>query len=286
MQIYKKLRGIAASLFVMCSLYACKKEAAIQPVPNPPFYTLPQGDQPYDDSIVAFRNQYSSYILYKFTNHDLLYEVTGNVPRLAAKIANPPYIDTTLKLFKTVFMNYFPEEFLKKTMPYKILLAASIDTMNVSAITKLVPSITGTFATATSLVIGWADSAFLKKKYPARTLREWVTAAYFKNATLGGAIKIPLDFVKLAPPAYNTATSDPRGMGFLGQATQMSDISIYWDFGMYVAYISSRTRAELNNTIFKPNYDTKGMVRKKYEVVCNFFQTEYGIDLQAIGERP
>ncbi|SHM47476.1 hypothetical protein SAMN05444266_108205 [Chitinophaga jiangningensis] len=283
MQIHKK---ILAGLLFVGGLYACKKEAAIQPTPIPPFYTLPQGDQPYDDSILAFKDKYASYILYKFTNYDLVYEVAGVTPRVAARVANPQYIDTTLKLFRSVFMNYYPEDFLKKTMPYKILLAASIDTMNVTYLNVLQPSITGTFASPTTLAIGWADSTFIKKKYPARTLREWLTAAYMKHATMSGAMKIPDEFVMLAPPAYNEATSDPRGVGMLGQATLMADISIYWDFGMYVAYISSRSRAELENTIFKPNYDTKGLIRQKYEVVCNFFRNEYGIDLQAIGDRP
>lgn len=288
MQKYTSIKTILGLLLLLCGLYACKKEAALQPAPNPPFFTLPQGDQPYDDTILAFRDKYQSYILYKFSRYDIAYEVISTL-RVDAKPANPAYIDTTLQLFNSVFIKYYPETFLQKTMPYKILLAASIDTNNAGlpGTEKLLyPSITGTFASSTTLAIGWADSNFLKKQYPRRTLREWLTYAYIKHAVLSGAMKIPDEFVKLAPPYYKEATSTPGANGLIGTTSLVFDLSIYWDFSMYACYIAGRPRTELENTILRPGYDTKGLIRQKYEVVCNFFRNEYGIDLQAIGDQP
>ena len=37
--------------------------------------------------------------------------------------------------------------------------------------------------------------------------------------------------------------------------------------------------------ILHPNKDTKGLIRRKYDVLISYFEKEYNIDLQAIGNK-
>jgi len=38
-----------------------------------------------------------------------------------------------------------------------------------------------------------------------------------------------------------------------------------------------------SGNILSPDTDTKGVYKKKYDVVINYFKTTFGVDLQAIG---
>ena len=58
------------------------------------------------------------------------------------------------------------------------------------------------------------------------------------------------------------------------------------DFSSYTQAIMSHTTAELEATILSPQKDTKGIVRRKYNIVLNYFREKHNLDLAAIGNRP
>lgn len=274
-------------LFIFIS---CNKEASLTPDKIPDFYTLPQGNQPYDDSIVAFHQKYGSYILYKFTAKDLSYSYTRYLD-ITGTIANPVWVGNTLTYFKSECLNYYPESFLKKTLPFKILLAAYLDTLRYSGNIQ-VPggrTVTGFAAGMGLLAIGWADST-LPAQLPARAkeLRGYMHAAYMKQAVLSGAIQVPAAFKKYGPESYLGNIPSLGAVGLLQIPPQQggSKADIAWDFACYIAAITSHTKAQLDATILGPAYDVNGKVQLRYNDVIQFYRNEYGIDLQAIGNHP
>ncbi|RAJ83186.1 hypothetical protein CLV59_103146 [Chitinophaga dinghuensis] len=274
-------------LFLL-SMSACHKEK-LGKTEVPDFYVLPQGNQPYDDSIVAFHKKYGSYILYNFNEKDFRFDFIRYLDA-SAKVGNPAYVANTLQFFKSQCLNYYPETYLQKTMPFRILLSAAIDTMFYQSVTReLHRSYSGFYATRTMMAIGWTDSTLLQQT-PERLkeLRGFMHMAYTQQALLSGALKLPDDYLKYTLPSYTSIAG-----WNLGEIGQVADVNFLipierneaWDFATFVGMITSHTKADLDTTFLSASYDTKGLVNLKYNVVIRFYK-ELGIDLQAIGELP
>lgn len=267
------------------TISSCKKEKVAADV-VPDFYTLPQGNQPYDDSIVAFHKRYGAYILYKFTQEDLTYDYTRRI-KVVAPPGNPAYIASTLQFFKSQVLDFYPESFLQKTMPFRIMLAASIDTFT-STHPDTIRSYGGFAASSRMLCIGWTDST-LQQQSPARfkETRGFAHRAYAWQAALSGTLKIPDDFKKYSPESYVGAPWDVRTVGLVEQinGVETGDQNVAWDFATFVGMITRHSKAELDTTFLSPSYDLKGLVLAKYNVVIRYYRDQ-GIDLQAIGNLP
>lgn len=272
---------------LLCIFSSCHKEASLVPDKIPDFYTLPQGNQPYDDSIVAFHQKYGSYILYKFTQKDLTYNYNNYLP-ITYGAANPAWISNTLAYFKSECLSYYPESFLQKTMPFKIMLAAYFDSSYVvlPVITPIGRALTGFCATRGTLGIGWADST-LARQSPARLkqLRGFLHRSYMQQAVLSGAIEIPSGFTKYSPDNYSASGGKEASIGLIEGISELFGYTpdAVWDFSCYICAITGHTKAELDATILRPAYDTKGLIQLKYNAVISFYKTKYGVDLQAIG---
>lgn len=277
-------------LFLMWGLSACNKEAKLTPDTPPAFYTLPQGQHPYDDTIVAFYKKYGSYILYKYDSIDYIYNYTTNLT-VNAPVANEAYIQSTLDFFRTQCLDYYPEAFLKQTMPFKILLAARMDTTRQSAgnppITR--PSVTNLIASRSMMLIGWADSTLLQQTpRQRRQLKAYLNRCYFLQALQSGALKIPDFFFVLTPPGgYNNGSGNVFKDGMIEASSsddQGRQQNVTWDFLCFINAITGQTKAELEATILSPAVDVKGLVRQKYDGLIRYYKTTYGVDLQAIGD--
>jgi hypothetical protein len=265
-------------LAIITVLFACNKEAALTADPAAPLYTLPQGNHSYDDTIMTHYKKYGSYILYRFTQGDYSYNYIDRKSDSAFN-ANPAYIGTALRFFKTQLLDLYPEAFLQKTMPFKILLASYIGTSTTR-------NAKGFSSTNNMLAIGWADST-LAQKTPAelKQLRAYMHRFYIERAYRVKTITVPAAFVALAPPLYSSITAATKySNGIL--APTGTDLNLAIDFLEYVEVIAGTTKAELENTFFKPTVDTRGLIRQKYEIVVNYFLTIHGVDLQAIGDMP
>jgi hypothetical protein len=56
-----------------------------------------------------------------------------------------------------------------------------------------------------------------------------------------------------------------------------------WDKYMDVIVSNSYDMLTSSGNILSPDTDTKGVYRKKYDAMINYFKTTFGVDLQAIG---
>ncbi|MBV8255542.1 MAG: hypothetical protein JO154_23295 [Chitinophaga sp.] len=272
---------------MLLSMSACHKEKIVA-TGVPDFYVLPQGNQSYDDSIVAFHKKYGSYILYKFTDRDFKFDYVRNL-NAAATVGNLAYVANTLQFIKTQYLNFYTESYLHQTLPFKILLAAAIDTVAANRPNgPLVRSYSGFYATSSMLAIGWTDSTLLQLS-PSRfkEIRGYMHQAFAQQAALSGALTIPAEFMKYIPASYTTIDLD---MGINGFTTDIRSVPIIernvaWDFASFVGQITSHTKAELDATILSPSYDKLGLLNAKYNAVIQYYNQQ-GTDLQAIGELP
>lgn len=275
--------------FLVLILGACNKDEQLTPSTLPVSYVLPQGNNAYDDQIVAFYDKYKSYILYKYDTIDYRYNFTGNL-LVQAGLPNESYIQESLDFLHTQCFNFYPEEFLKKTMPYKIILASYLDSLVYVGTHQphdIVRSVTNMTGSRSMMLFGWTDS-LLSQKTPEerRQIKAYLNRYYFYQALQSGALKVPDFFPPLTPAGgYGSVPNNFWRVGLV-EKPQTSVSNIPWDFLCFIDVITGHTKAELDATILRPTYDISGLIRKKYEGIINYYKNEHGFDLQAIGEAP
>ncbi len=282
-----RVNRIGCLVLFIAGIAACRKEAALQPDTINNFYTLPQGNHSYDDSIMDIYKKYGSYVLYDFTQQDLTYDYSRSI-KVISTPANPDCIDTVLKFLKRECFDFYPDAFLKKTLPFKILLAASLDTANGNTVQNdYARSITGFVVSKNMMAVGWTDTTLFTTAYPKKQLRGWLNGAFIKQALLSGALTVPDEFLKYTPGSYTSILGQERqnGILFSMNAISLQDVGPAWDFGIYVTYITSMPKADFDNMFIYSGVDWSGKIALKYNAVVNYFQSEFGIDIQAIGDK-
>ena len=87
-------------------------------------YELPQGKSDADDRIVDFYNKYSSLILYDYPALEWNYEFgSQGYIDYVYELPDPAYVGEALDFLEDIWFDFFPEEFNREFIPYKILLA-------------------------------------------------------------------------------------------------------------------------------------------------------------------
>ncbi len=97
-------------------------------------YDLPQSgaSDAANQRILNYYDKYGSFVLYDFTNKDAMWVMnTGNAStggrEFFTTLGNPANVDAMLDYIEDIWLNYFPEDFLKKGgMPYRVFLADSL----------------------------------------------------------------------------------------------------------------------------------------------------------------
>lgn len=100
-------------------------------------YTLPQGDHPFDATIMNWYEQYGFYTLYIFEDKDIYWANTNWDERfdvgdsrgggsLRGNPADPNYVEGQLDLFEEAFMSLYPDSLIDKYMPLKLLLCSDL----------------------------------------------------------------------------------------------------------------------------------------------------------------
>lgn len=289
-ELHPLLRWSMTCFALVIFLNACKKEEGITPdEKQPPFYTLPQGQHTYDDTIVNFQKKYGTYILYKFSAGDYTWNVTSLLNYYATQ-GNQGYISDALKFMLSKTFDFYPENFMKKTLPFKIILAGSQYAVN--------PKPGGGFDTVRTAPLFTTNGFNFVTLAITDTISTMPAASlilvkgnfnyyYWRRALTAGVIEYPAGFAALTNYADGSNFTKYKDVGFLAERTLFT-ASNQWtiadDFLYYIREITAKTTTQFTNAYLVPAYDTKGMVRKKYDLITSYYKTKYGVDLQAIGD--
>ena len=139
-----KYHVITAGLLlpVLTLLFSCSDEAAPEayqgdePVVHET--TLPQGNHDYDNTIMDWHKKYGVYPLYKFSDEDWFWSVTGDIrwsydasrdqTNAGYKIyqGEETQVGNLISLLQQRVFCYFPDSVLKSILPQKMLLAGRI----------------------------------------------------------------------------------------------------------------------------------------------------------------
>lgn len=279
----KNLPYLILSFFLLISCISCKKkEAALEPSLLEIQYKLPQGNHDYDPKLVELSNKYGSYFLYKFSavdfNYNPVFVSPGFAALYSAEMADEAYVGKVLDFVEKNWLNYYNDDFLKANLPFKVLLGQNIQSKSAPVQNYTV------LANYNQITLGNFSAAFDqmtdvdKKTYLNRLHIAFWTFIGNKNK-----LEIPTAFSALSN--YTLTTITPENMYTFGFLLDLSkeDNKPIKDFLSYISAITSKSKAELDATILKPSTDVNGLIRKKYDIIINYYKQKYNMDLQAIG---
>lgn len=197
--------GMFIGSVLFCS---CAKDSALGPdVALERDYVLPQGKSPQADGrIVDLYEKYGSYFLYDFTLLDLNWNQVANSTSYKLALGDPAYAGDMLDLLGEVWLQFYPEEFLKKNLPYRVFMADTIYQVLSYMDRPIECAKTGD----NSLAFGYMN-ADTKKKTAAEklALKNTVQMLFFDLLQVRKAVSIPEEFYKISD--YSTkASSDPN----------------------------------------------------------------------------
>lgn len=302
--------SIALLTSAVVILPACKKEAALTASEGNIGYVVPQGSNSYDTTIVNFYKKYSTYLLYKFTGKDTYWTPTGwkNAYTDTANAAHTgyvvsqgtgAYITKQLALINKLWFSYYSDNFLKAFLPSKIMLCSTVDSGYLAYV--FTPVFKATLATKS--VAAWynydnicvnngravVDSMSARDSitYMAKVNLIFIQSIEGRNATSPTS-----DFASAtnySATISSTATQFAAGILF----TYYNGPTAIKDWGLYMEAMVSCSETKLNKStantdatfsgILNATKDANGIIRKRYNIIRNYFINTYNVDLQAIG---
>ncbi|MDR6784515.1 hypothetical protein ABIE26_002097 [Pedobacter africanus] len=296
-------------LSVTLTFISCKKsEEALTPSGSDETYKVPQGNNDYDQTIVDYYNKYGTYMLYQFTDKDVYWTPTGwKKPLLVSgswtagvetEGADPAYINAQLNLIKNKWFGFYTDKFLKKFLPVKIMLCKKVDSVgNTLIFTPVFTTVKSTKKVAANynydnIQLNYGDATVNSMTAAEQRLFIYKTNLIFMQSIYARGLSAPTsEFANSAD--YNTAMTTYAQAYGKGIIIGYSGISAQLDWNAYITAMVTYSTVQLNasvaNTdstpagILNATKDPSGQIKKRYNIVRNYFINEYGVDLQVIG---
>lgn len=271
---------------------------------------FPQGNNDYDQEFVTFKEKYGSMVLYKFSDAQFRWAVNEYIPYYGT-IAQETCIAKAWSLVKEGF-SVWPDNFVKKCLPYQILLCDSVysdwSTTKTTQIKKVRNSCSGYNHIAFGLANNRIDADDVKTN---REVVGDVAYAMISYAVSKNIISVPESFDTLYTkweknyPSYlvnGEISSGPwgyNGAGAIdGTAKPKTGYTLAHDFASYVKYMVMYSPETFEELFLNDAFDCGGStydanwnlipdhrIRQKYVAVRDYFHDVLGIDLSAIGSK-
>ena len=276
------------------------------------------GGDDYDDVIVEYYNKYGSCLLYKFTDKDTYWTPSGwmngvlGVNGKAGYLATPAdekYVGEQLDLIQKLWFSSYSAEFLKEFLPMKIMLCSEIDSLYVTWDFSVTPmqmvylsKDVRSWYNYDNICVGYGDIAVTQMtKKDSSDFRSRMNRIFVESMIGRGKTAPTKEFGESAN--YNISSSDMYTASKLWAAgiPQLVNYSISesndWKTFLLMMVLSTEeflTRVpEYNNNwdstsknwdgILNPVKDVNGLLKKRYDMVRNYFIENYNMDLQKVG---
>lgn len=313
--IYSILAYCIFMAITLFSVSACSySEDELTPSGDALSYKLPQGSNDYDQTIVDFYKKYGTYILYKFEDKEAYWTPSGwkngvegemsvGKSGYLVKGADPSYIKQQLALLKEVWFDSYSEKFLKTYLPSKILLCSEIDsiTYDWSSYPFMIRGFkVGAWYNYYNICVSYGNaninsmSATDKRQFKDKLNREFIQSMIdrtlitptneFTSATNYSGVSSIYDNAELwargtFPQGYSATPLRDWGYFMLMMVCHpesfLTTPPVYTD-----PYDTSEASWE---GILSSTKDKNGILKKRYDIVRNYYISNYDIDLQKIG---
>ncbi len=289
-------------IFIVLSLVAwtsCYDEDALVPTETSEFnYTLPQGDHDYDTKIVDWNERCGFYVLYKFEPRDIYWNIrnwleTGTTEMAGNKFivtpADEACIGRLLDVFERRFLNFYPDTMLRRCMPLKVLLCSDLHEDFYG--TPVERSIR--FGLDFLALNGANENFQTKTPHQIDLLKDTVNLSFIYRLTENEKIALSEEFLSVSSYKEKTVSNEEMyGWGYIVSSSyypkeKNNDWKEYLQAIIKNPYDYLNAEPVAGDTSFKgilhEKKDVNKKIRQKYDILIRYFKSEYGVDLQAIG---
>lgn len=260
-------------------------------------YVLPQGkNADADQVIMAWYQKYNTYFLYEFTEKDFQWSLV-NTDKLGDDAyrfdaISPDKVPNLLEAIQKGWLDFYGDDFLKKNMPYKVLLAEDVQTKErtfdwstweyiFSWVNKPSRHIDNQMAIG-NVNDAWENMTARQK----RAFKSYVQTDFLQYCVNQGLITIPQEFYAVSDygieMSWSATSKDAREAGFVyNPQTDLEwsidgTISKSADVDAFLASLVYRTDEEWKDDL---EYD---YVKRKYDILVAALE-KAGIDIGKIG---
>ena len=315
-KIYITLIVLLMGLFSSCE----KAEGNLTPSGIEEGYHMPQGNNAFDATIMNYYKKYGSCLLYDFTDKDTYWTpygwkngaigtvAEGGKAGYLVTPANVSYIPQQLALIDECWLSLYSDTFLKKFLPLKIMLCSSVSTTTYlftpAPAHYGLTSVDGYF-NYDNICVNYGSESVLtitasKKLAFTRTLCR-LLVEYVVDRGISTPADLPAFSTTVSYSGLSSLKTVSAGLarGFFPMPSSTTPTVDWKKFMLLmVSYPESylnRSKAITNDSwdtseaawegILNPTKDTKGLMKKRYDMVRNYFIEKYNMDLQSIGNR-
>ncbi len=309
----KNICQLILMVFITAAFFSCKKEAPLTASPENQGYVVPQGNHDYDATIVSFYQTYGKYLLYEFEDKDTYWTPTAwkqaslaTTPEgywnkgYEATPADPLYVGQLLTLMQQQWFSLYPEKFLKEFLPAKIMLCSVVDSVYAD-MSYLFNPFRVVYSKGVAPVPAWYNYDNICVNNGNATIESMTDAdiknfrtninRVFINSMIGRKLFTPTDvFTNIANYASATTTAKAYAQGVLYPYYNTTATE---DWEKYVLAMVTCSENTLNSATTNTNStfrgiltttkDVNGKIKKRYDIVRNYYIDNYGVDLQTIG---
>ncbi len=257
-------------------------------------YTLPQGgNAAADEIIMQLYREYGCYFLYDYTYYDFHYDITSN--SYGYELPNPEHVDEMLTFLNQVWLQFYPKEFLKKHLPYRVLFAKDLYTVASSGSISRGQDI---FLGAQTVAFGFCSDTVLtdsRKLTYKRSIHKKFWSFWIDDAAI---LDMPEDFFTVSDYTTKPKAATVRGAGFVKDDANNREIyanSTTWPSANNDANILKRQLNDfwsyMYNMIYRTDADWAAdleypLIKQKYDIIVNHYKNKYGLDIANIGNTP
>ena len=296
-------------LLLMAGVIVACDEDKLTPSAPQEFYEFPQGDSDYDREFVAFYEKYNTQFLYKYKESDFRWYVTSYIPFYSVP-ADEAYVEKAYRFIKDRCLNPWGENFYKNILPMRILLASRIYSVEQKYGSVWdegtqqweYKSYNDTTNHASAYGLNHIAFGYTSEQLDELTPEEQLNTVGELNKSLIGyaasrnKIEIPAEFVEWYDKYRNNVWDGGEyGCGFL---EYYKDMDAAYDFGLYVKYLTTMSEEAFKAWALSDEVDSSQdwdqasgtykrthAIKNKYEIVLQYFKTQFNINLHAIGNQ-
>ncbi|MCD8186754.1 MAG: hypothetical protein LUD68_10065 [Rikenellaceae bacterium] len=284
------MKKYIAMLFLLAGATACSEEK-ITPEGTDFLTAFPQGNADYDLEFVSFYERYGTQILYRFTETDLRWNVTANIPYLAEE-ADPLYIEEAYRFLQEELFSYYSDADLTTILPFRILLCSDLILVTQEygyredgSYGLITVYQSGQAATVgfNHIAFGYANAQLSQlDEVQKEEIRALLHQAVLQWAFAKEKLEIPEQFAALSPTtsdSYWDGISEWGGYNQFGLLEYIYPPTPAEDFGLYVKYMLLLGEKGFAERFLDPSFDMEGRVAQKKPLVRKYIQERFGMDL-------
>ncbi len=306
-------------LLQMIFVTACYTEDELTPSGEMTSYSVPQGDHDYDDVIVSYYEKYGSCLLYKFTEKDTYWTPSAWMNGVLGEngktgyivyFADENYIGNQLGLIEDLWFSHYSDEFLSAFLPVKVMLCSEIDSIQMEFV--FTPSFhveyTGKKVDAwynyDNICVARGNvSATQMTAMDSLLFRDKINRVFIESI-LGRGLSVPTKDFESVVNYESALTSLPAsdiwalGIPSVVDWVNYMEYSVTNDWESFILMMICYSEEYLNREpqlnawgqydtnwegILNPAKDVNGLLKKRYDMVRNYFIENYNMDLQSVG---